>query len=57
MKQVRIIQMLMVVVMVLALGSCSSDDLSEVENQNGKQTVKMEFVGKIIGFPSDEAKG
>lgn len=50
MKQVRIIQMLMVVVMVLALGSCSSDDLSEVENQNGKQTVKMEFVGKVIGF-------
>ena len=40
----------MAVVMVLALGSCSSDDLSEVENQNGKQTVKMEFVGKVIGF-------
>lgn len=50
MKQVRIIQMLMAVVMVLALGSCSSDDFSEVENQNGKQTVKMEFVGKVIGF-------
>lgn len=50
MKQVRIIQMLMAVVMVLALGSCSSDELSEVENQNGKQTVKMEFVGKVIGF-------
>lgn len=50
MKQVRIIQMLMAVVMVLALGSCSSDVLSEVENQNGKQTVKMEFVGKVIGF-------
>lgn len=50
MKQLRIIQMLMAVVMVLALGSCSSDDLSEVENQNGKQTVKMEFVGKVIGF-------
>ena len=50
MKQVRIIQMLMTVVMVLALGSCSSDVLSEVENQNGKQTVKMEFVGKVIGF-------
>ena len=50
MKQVRIIQMLMAVVMILALGSCSSDDLSEVENQNGKQTVKMEFVGKVIGF-------
>ena len=44
MKQVRIIQMLIAVVMVLALGSCSSDELSEVENQNGKQTVKMEFV-------------
>ena len=42
--------MLMAVVMVLALGSCSSDDLSEVENQNGKKTVKMEFVGKVIGF-------
>ena len=59
MKQVRIIQMLMAVVMVLALGSCSSDDLSEVENQNGKQTVKMEFVGKVIGFDqqgSDKAK-
>lgn len=50
MKQVRIIQMFMAVVMELALGSCSSDDLSEVENQNGKQTVKMEFVGKVIGF-------
>lgn len=50
MKQLRIIQMLMAVVMVLALGSCSSDDLSEVENQNGKKTVKMEFVGKVIGF-------
>lgn len=50
MKQVRIIQMLMAVVIVLALGSCSSDELSEVENQNGKQTVKMEFVGKVIGF-------
>lgn len=50
MKQVRIIQMLMAVVMVLALGSCSSDVLSEVENQKGKQTVKMEFVGKVIGF-------
>ena len=50
MKQVRIIQMLMAVVMILALGSCSSDDLSEVENQNGKQTVKMEFAGKVIGF-------
>lgn len=50
MKQVHIIQMLMAVVMVLALGSCSSDELSEVENQNGKQTVKMEFVGKLIGF-------
>mgnify|MGYP004663354881 CR=1 FL=1 len=50
MKQLRIIQMLMAVVMVLALGSCSSDDLSEVENQNGKQTIKMEFVGKVIGF-------
>lgn len=50
MKQVHVIQMLMAVVMVLALGSCSSDDLSEVENQNGKQTVKMEFVGKVIGF-------
>ena len=50
MKQLRIIQMLMTIVMVLALGSCSSDDLSEVENQNGKQTVKMEFVGKVIGF-------
>lgn len=50
MKQLRIIQMLITIVMVLALGSCSSDDLSEVENQNGKQTVKMEFVGKVIGF-------
>lgn len=50
MKQVHVIQMLMAVVIVLALGSCSSDDLSEVENQNGKQTVKMEFVGKVIGF-------
>lgn len=50
MKQVRIIQMLMAVVMVLALGSCSSDDLSEVKNQNGKKTVKMEFVGNVIGF-------
>ena len=59
MKQVHIIQMLMTVVIVLALGSCSSDDLSEVENQNGKQTVKMEFVGKVIGFDqqrSDKAK-
>lgn len=50
MKQVHVIQMLMAVVTVLALGSCSSDVLSEVENQNGKQTVKMEFVGKVIGF-------
>ena len=50
MKQVRIIQMLMAVVIVLALGSCSSDDLSEVENQNGKKTVKMEFVGKVVCF-------
>lgn len=50
MKQVHVIQMLMAVVIVLALGSCSSDVLSEVENQNGKQTVKMEFVGKVIGF-------
>ena len=50
MKQVHVIQMLMAVVIVLALGSCSSDDLSEVENQKGKQTVKMEFVGKVIGF-------
>ena len=59
MKQVHIIQMLMAVVMILALGSCSSDDLSEVENQNGKQTVKMEFMGKVIGFDqqrSDKAK-
>lgn len=59
MKQAHIIQMLMAVVIVLALGSCSSDDLSEVENQNGKQTVKMEFVGKVIGFDqqrSDKAK-
>lgn len=59
MKQVRIIQMLMAVVAVLALGSCSSDDLSEIENQNGKQTVKMEFVGKVVGFDqqgSSEAK-
>ena len=46
MKQVHVIQMLMAVVIVLALGSCSSDVLSEVENQNGKQTVKLEFVGK-----------
>lgn len=50
MKQEHIIQMLMAVVMVLTLGSCSSDDLSEVENQNDKQTVKMKFVGKVIGF-------
>ena len=50
MKQVHVIQMLMAVVIVLALGSCSSDILSEVENQNDKQTVKMEFVGKVIGF-------
>lgn len=50
MKQVHVIQMLMAVVIVLALGSCSSDNLSEVENQNDKQTVKMEFVGKVIGF-------
>lgn len=50
MKQVHVIQMLMAVVIVLALGSCSSDVLSEVENQNDKQTVKMEFVGKVIGF-------
>lgn len=59
MKQVHFIQMLMAVVIVLALGSCSSDDLSEVENQKGKQTVKMEFVGKVIGFDqqsSDKAK-
>lgn len=59
MKQVRIIQMLIAVVMVLALGSCSSDELSEVENQNGKQTVKMEFVGNVVGFDqqgSDKAK-
>lgn len=55
MKQVRIIQLLMAVVMVLALGSCSSDVLSEVENQNGKQTVKMEFVGKVIGFDQQDA--
>lgn len=50
MKQVHIIQMLMAVVMVLALGSCSSDDLSEIVDQNGKKTVKMEFMGKVIGF-------
>lgn len=59
MKQVRIIQMLIAVVMILALGSCTSDEFSEVDNQNGKQTVKMEFVGKVIGFDqqgSDKAK-
>lgn len=59
MKQVHVIQMLMAVVMVLTLGSCSSDDLSEVENQNDKQTVKMELVCKVIGFDqqsSDKAK-
>ena len=50
MKQVHVIQMLMAVVIVLALGSCSSDNLSEVDNQNDKQTVKREFVGKVIGF-------
>ena len=50
MKQVRIIQMLTAVVIVLALGSCSSEDLAEAEDQNGKQTVKMELVGKVIGF-------
>lgn len=59
MKQVRIIQMLMAVVMVLALGSCTSDEFSEIDNQNDKKTVKMEFVGKVIGFAqqgSDKSK-
>ena len=50
MKQVHVIQMLMAVVTVLALGSCSSDEFSEIDNQNDKKTVKMEFVGKVIGF-------
>ena len=50
MKQVRIIKMLTAVVIVLALGSCSSEDLAEVENQNVKQTANMELLGKVIGF-------
>ena len=50
MKQLHIIQMLMTIVMVLVSGSCSSDDLSEVKNQNSKKTAKMKFVGKVIGF-------
>ena len=53
MKQVRILhQMLVAVVMPLALGSCSSDVLSEMEptHQTGKQTQKMEFVGEVVGF-------
>ena len=59
MKQVHIIQMLVAVIMVLALGACSADDLSEVEIPHGKKTVKMEFVGNVIGFDqqgSSEAK-
>lgn len=44
--------MLVAVVMTLALGSCSSDEFSGMEpsNQNGKHTMKMEFVGGVVGF-------
>ncbi len=53
MKQVRFLhQMLVAMVMTLALGSCSSDELSGMEpsNQNGKHTMQMEFVGGVVGF-------
>lgn len=52
MKQARMItHMLMAMAIVLVMGSCSSDVLSDMGQENqGKHTTKMEFVGEVIGF-------
>lgn len=52
MKQVRIIiHMLMAVTIALVMGACSSDVLSDMQQEfHGKHTTQMEFVGNVIGF-------
>ena len=52
MKQARMItHMLMAMAIVLVMGSCSSDVLSDMGQENqGKHTTKMEFVGEVIAF-------
>ncbi len=53
MKQVRFLhQLLIAITAALALGSCSSEELSDMEptNQNGKHTIQMKFVGEVVGF-------
>lgn len=53
MKQVRFLhQVFMAMAVSLALGSCTSDELSEMEpiNQDARRTMKMEFIGDVVGF-------
>ncbi len=53
MKQVRFLhQLLIAITTALALGSCSSEEFSDMEptNQNGKHTMQMKFVGEVVGF-------
>ncbi len=53
MKQVRFLhQLLIAITVALALDSCSSEELSDMEptNQNGKHTIQMKFVGEVVGF-------
>ncbi len=53
MKQVRFLhQLLIAMAVALALGSCSSEEISDMDptNQNGKHTMQMKFVGEVVGF-------
>lgn len=52
MKQAKMItHMLMAMAIALVMGSCSSDVLSDMGQENlGEHTTKMEFVGNVIGF-------
>ncbi len=58
-KVFSLMQMLFVVLMGLAFGACSSE-LSELEPNGGqasKHTIKMNFVGGVVGFDqSNQAK-
>ena len=56
-KVLSFTQMLFMVLIGLAFGACSSG-LSELEQnsiQNGKHTIKMNFIGKIEGFEQSSA--
>lgn len=58
MKHIRIItRSLAALTLVLGLGACSSDELSEAvpEQNGGRHTLKMNFEGRVVGFDEGSA--